>query len=104
MTPLDKVYMLELNRKLDKAVMREIHEKGFSRIPIYKDSRDNIVGCLLARDLIILNTEGKELTLKQLSSILLNDIVVVNKDEKLEPIFGFFKRGLTHIAAVIETT
>jgi metal transporter CNNM len=64
MTPIEKVYMLEINVKLDKNLMREIYEKGFSRIPIYKNSRENIVGCLHARDLILLNTEKKELSLK----------------------------------------
>jgi len=70
MADLDKVYMLEINRKLDKNLMREIYEKGYSRIPIYKNNKENIVGCLLARDLMLLNTEKKELSLKQLSSIL----------------------------------
>jgi len=46
MTPLDKLYMLEINRKLDKNLMREIYEKGFSRIPVYKNNRENIIGCL----------------------------------------------------------
>jgi CBS domain containing-hemolysin-like protein len=64
MTPIEKVYMLEINVKLDKNLMREIYEKGFSRIPIYKNNRENIVGCLHARDLILLNTEKKELSLK----------------------------------------
>ena len=103
MTPLGTVYMLEINRKLDKNLMREIYEKGYSRIPVFKNNRENIVGCLLARDLILLNTEKKELTLKQLSSILFHDIVLVDHDDKLEPIFGFFKRGMTHIAVVTKT-
>ena len=70
MTPIEKVYMLEINQKLDKNLMKEIYESGYSRIPIYKNTRDNIVGCLMARDLILLNTEKKELSLRQLSSIL----------------------------------
>jgi len=103
MTPLEEVYMLEINRKLDKNLMREIYEKGYSRIPIYKNNKENIVGCLLSRDLILLNTEKKELTLKQLSSILFQDMVLVDHDDKLEPIFGYFKRGMTHIAVVTQT-
>ena len=95
--------MLEINVKLDKNLMREIYEKGFSRIPIYKNNRENIVGCLHARDLILLNTEKKELSLKQLSSILFQEMVIVNAEEKLEPIFGYFKRGMTHIAVVTKT-
>jgi metal transporter CNNM len=30
-------------------------------------------------------------------------MVIVNAEEKLEPIFGYFKRGMTHIAVVTKT-
>lgn len=64
MTPLEKVFMLEINQKLDKELLRTIYEKGFSRIPIYKNTRENIIGVLKARDLILLNTEKTVLTLR----------------------------------------
>jgi CBS domain containing-hemolysin-like protein len=30
-------------------------------------------------------------------------MVLVDHDDKLEPIFGYFKRGMTHIAVVTQT-
>ena len=35
MTPVDKAYMLDLDRVLDRELLREIYTQGFSRIPIY---------------------------------------------------------------------
>ena len=99
-TPLDDVYMLEINQKIDNALMRDIYEKGYSRIPIYKNERENIVGFLLARDLVLLNTEKRSLTLRQLSSILFEEAVIIPHNDEIEKIFGFFKKGLTHIAVV----
>lgn len=64
MTPIDEVYMLEINTQLNHAMLREIYSKGFSRIPIFEHSKDNIVGILMARDLILINPEKALITLK----------------------------------------
>lgn len=64
MTPIDKVYMLEINTKLDYPTLREIYQKGFSRIPVYERTRDNVVGILMSRDLILVNPDKAMLSLK----------------------------------------
>ena len=64
MTPIDEVYMLEINTHLDHRMLREIYSKGFSRIPIYDKNKDNIVGVLMARDLILINPDKALITLK----------------------------------------
>jgi len=56
--------MLEINTHLDNVMLREIYSKGFSRIPIYDGTKDNIVGILMARDLILINPEKALITLK----------------------------------------
>mmetsp|Transcript_22338 Transcript_22338/g.34588 ORF Transcript_22338/g.34588 Transcript_22338/m.34588 type:complete len:156 (+) Transcript_22338:309-776(+) len=35
MTPVDEVFMLDVNTKLTHEVLRDIYSRGFSRIPIY---------------------------------------------------------------------
>lgn len=35
MTDLDKAFMLEIDSLIDQALMRQIYETGYSRIPIY---------------------------------------------------------------------
>lgn len=64
MTKIDDVYMLDIQTKLDQKTLREIYSKGFSRIPIFDGSRNNIIGILMARDLILINPEKYTITLK----------------------------------------
>ena len=64
MTPIEKVYMLEINTKIDANSMREIYKKGHSRIPIYEHHKDNIVGILMARDLLLINPDRVDVSLK----------------------------------------
>lgn len=58
------------------------------------------MGVLLSRDLILLSNEESLLTLKQLSSILIRDVILIDHSTKLEPILSFFKKGDTHMGIV----
>ena len=64
MTKMEDAYMLEINTKLDHNTLREIYSMGFSRVPIYLGNRNNIVGILMSRDLILINPEKRLITLK----------------------------------------
>lgn len=84
-------------------MLREIYSKGFSRIPIFDTVKDNVVGVLMARDLILINPEKSLITLKQMSSIIVRDVIAVDQHDKLEPLLGYFKKGMTHIGVVTAT-
>lgn len=77
MTKIEDVYMLEINTYLDQKALREIYSKGFSRVPIYDRTKDNVVGILMTRDLILINPEKALITLKQLSSIIVKDVIAI---------------------------
>lgn len=57
MTPLSQTYMIDINANLDKNVLKDIYNKGYSRIPVYEGHKENIVGILMARDLVLLNLD-----------------------------------------------
>lgn len=42
LTPLDKVYMLDENTQMSKEVCNEIHNKGHTRIPLYKGNKNTV--------------------------------------------------------------
>ena len=52
MTPRQAVFALEENVALDKKKLDEIRKEGFTRIPVYRENMDNVVGLLYAKDLI----------------------------------------------------
>lgn len=63
MTSLDQCYMLEASERLSFTVMLDIYKSGFTRIPVYSRKRDNIIGVLYAKDLILVDPEDEiELT------------------------------------------
>lgn len=64
MTSIENVFMLEIHTILDHNTLHEIYQKGFSRIPIYEKYKDNIVGILMARDLILINPDKAIISLK----------------------------------------
>ena len=37
MTPIDKVFMLSIDTKLDHDTMKKIYDSGHSRVPIYEE-------------------------------------------------------------------
>ena len=63
MTPIDKVFMLDIKSNLDDALKRKIYEQGFSKIPIYDGSQEKIVGILNSRDLILANIDDNMTTI-----------------------------------------
>ena len=101
MTKIEDTYMLDINTKLDQETLREVYSKGFSRIPVYEGSKNNIIGILMSRDLILINAENYTISLKQLSSIIIRDTVSINETDRIEPLLGYFKKGLTHIGIVM---
>jgi metal transporter CNNM len=57
MTPMDKVYMLPATALLDTATIRDIYQRGFSRIPVWQESTNNIIGLLYTKDLVFIDPE-----------------------------------------------
>ena len=98
MIPLDKVYKLDYNFKLNHNSLNEMIEKGYSRIPIYENIPNNLKGVLLLKDLI-----GKDLThpiaLNELNINLLNAIYV-NEETFYIDLFEKFKNGKSKMAFV----
>ena len=57
MTTIEKVFMLDSQTRLTFPVLMEIYKSGFTRIPIYEIDRQNIVGILFTKDLILIDPD-----------------------------------------------
>ena len=72
MTPRPKMFMLKSKMMLFEA-LPEINKNGFSRIPVYSDNADKIVGIVHVRDVLKrLEDEDKMITLEDRKSTRLN--------------------------------
>ena len=95
MTPRTVVFALEVNTLLDKKQLEKIREEGFSRIPVYKNSIDNILGVLYVKDLITTKIDTKVKSLYRKEKIL-----TIPKEIKLDKLLSAFTRSKSHIAII----
>lgn len=80
-----------------KEILPEIIQHGYSRIPVYKDSMDNITGILYVKDLIPY-TDRKILDWKTLK----REAYFVPENKKLDDLLNEFKQMKMHLAIVVD--
>ena len=96
MLPLDEVYMLSTETKLDSEVLSTIVLKGHSRIPVYDGHPHNIRGMLLVKRLIVLNPEDK----REVGSLALLEPLFVDMECTLLDLLYQFSMGKSHLAII----
>ncbi|HIP21951.1 MAG TPA: DUF21 domain-containing protein [Candidatus Pacebacteria bacterium] len=95
MTPKNVVYSIEENTILDKRKLTEIQQTGFSRIPVYSENEDAIVGVINVKSLINIEEGNKAYDIH-----FRKKIFQVNEDEKLDDLLNSFIKKKAHIAYV----
>jgi putative hemolysin len=80
-------------------IVDAITEKGHSRLPVYRESIDEIVGVLYAKDLLpFVIGSTRTLPVKQ----LLRPAYVVPESKRLDDLLGELRRNRVHIAVVAD--
>ena len=98
MTPRTKMFTLPAKTLLFDA-MPLISKSGYSRIPIYKDTPDQIVGILNVRDLLKhLERDEKMLTLESLS----RKPIFVSQEQRISKLLREMQGRQTHMAIVVD--
>jgi len=93
---IDSVF-LGLDMSTEELVSR-ISETGHSRFPVYKDTIDNVVGMLYAKDLLQYLTNGKEIRIDQ----ILRKSFFVPESKRLDSLLREMKRRRVHIAVAVD--
>lgn len=99
MTPRVEVDALPIESTLQEAIDFVI-KKSHSRIPVYQDTIDNIIGIITIKD--VLTMSEKYNTNKKLENIRLKKPIVVPVSKKIDVLFKEFQHAHTHIAIVID--
>ncbi|CAI7993257.1 Metal transporter CNNM2 [Geodia barretti] len=99
MTNFEYVYCLDIQSVLDFRTIREIYDSGFSRIPVYEETKSNIVGVLYAKDLAFVDPDD-EMPLKQVLNFYNRELTSVYNDTKLDELLEQFAGGQCHLAVV----
>jgi len=97
MTPRTEIVGLEISSD-QKTVLRTVTEEGYSRLPVYKDNLDNILGIIHAKDVITI--------LQHSDLIILEDIIrkpyFVPDSMKISELLREFQKRRSQMAIVLD--
>ena len=98
MTPRPKMFMLRSKMMLFEA-LPEINKNGFSRIPVYLENRDKIVGIVHVRDVLKhFEDEDRMITLEQ----IMREPFFVSQEKKVSDLLKEMQGRKAHMAIVID--
>jgi len=96
MVPATRMDLLDIESDYDD-LLNTVIETGHSRFPVYDGGRDNIIGILMAKDLLKLQ-RAPELNLRT----LLRPAVFVPESKALNDLLRDFRSNRNHLAIVID--
>ncbi|CAN8324432.1 unnamed protein product [Cochlearia groenlandica] len=97
MTPIESIFSLDLNSKLDREAMEKIQTRGHSRVPVYSDNPKNVIGLLLVKSLLTVRPETDTLV----RTVDIRRMPRVPAHMPLYDILNEFQKGCSHMAAVV---
>ncbi|MCY6957453.1 hemolysin family protein [Clostridium brassicae] len=99
MTPRTDVFAVDIDDSINKTI-KDIVLEQFSRVPIYKDDSDNIIGILYIKDLFqeLLEKDIKNIDLKS----LLKPAYFVPETKNIDDLFKELQSSKTHMAILID--
>ena len=100
MTPRTELVALPVEATLSE-VLSVVQESGLSRYPVYDESIDNIIGVVLAKDLLKLLAPRANTDAFDLPSIM-RPVHVIPGSREVEEVLADFKRLKEHMAVVLD--
>ncbi len=98
MIPKDRMILINIDANIED-ILDKVLESGHSRLPVYKDNPDNIIGVINMKDLLNLSV-NREL-------VILQDIIYppifVSDSKNVAELLKEFQKGHAHLAIVIDS-
>lgn len=95
MVPRNRIVALDITMTKDE-IIELIIEEGFSRMPIYEGSIDNIIGIIYSKDIISLMKYGNLFVIQD----LIRKPISVNEEDKINDVLNQLKKQKNHFAIV----
>lgn len=106
MVPRINIFSLKAETSIQEAGKR-LHDEGYSRVPVYKDTIDQIVGVLMYKDILTKYMEyqkkGNDKTVLDapIESIVKN-VMYTPETKKISNLLQEFRKKQTHLAIVVD--
>ncbi len=98
MVPRTDVVTISVDMPLED-ILNVVIKSGHSRIPVYEETIDNVIGFLYAKDLLSVVTRGKkEVDLRK----TLRPVLFVPEGKLLDELLKDFRQKRVHIAVVVD--
>ena len=97
MTPRKNIFALDVDTPQEE-ILKELVENGYSRIPVFEDDIDNVLGIVFAKDIFQANLKNAEWSLRE----LLRPVQYVYGNAKLNRVLKDFQTKHIHIGIVID--
>ena len=99
MVPRSQMVVIDIEQDFDE-ILAVILESGHSRFPVIGEDRDEVLGVLLAKDLLRLfgNDAGKDVAIKT----LLRPAAVIPESKRLNALLKEFRDSHNHMAIVVD--
>lgn len=99
MTPRKETFMLDIDTP-NEVILDALFAKNYSRIPIYEDTTDHIIGVLYIKDLLKV---AKSVGFDQINvRDILHEPFFVHENKKTNELFKELKKRKTHMALLID--
>ena len=99
---IDNVFMLSDTAVLDYVTCMDIFRQGYSRIPVYHNDRQNIVGVLYVKELIMIDP-NQSVTVESLLKLFPRSVLVINAKRTLSDAIKDMVQSHTELAFVSKT-
>ena len=96
MVPRAQIDWIDINQSLAE-IVKNVIEAAHSRFPVFEGSRDNVIGILLAKDLLRHSTE-KDFQVRD----WLRPAVFIPESKRLSVLLRDFKDNRNHLAVVVD--
>jgi CBS domain containing-hemolysin-like protein len=97
MAPRIDIVALEATETIDDALAL-IVEKGLSRIPLYDETIDNIVGVIYAKDLLRCLAENRRPELRDIA----RPAYFIPESKRVDELLAEFKKSKVHLAIIVD--
>ncbi len=97
MVPRSQMDVIDISETPDKFVPLMI-ETAHSRFPVTENNKDNVVGILLAKDLLRYYAGGEEFNARE----ILRPVVFIPESKRLNVLLKDFRSNRNHIAIVVD--
>ena len=98
MVPRIDIAAVDINDSVED-VANIVNERGFSRVPIYRENIDDVVGIVFAKDLLrVVTNGGRERTLRD----LIREAYFIPESKRLDELLAEMKSRRTHLAVVVD--